>query len=568
MPIPPTQLHTQLANFHSNRDGEKTTTLVKPPKTIAPFQKLQNSSSNPLPCLPRLPQFFRINLWGNKLYQSAEIKLRRIHYSVRPSPLHPHKTMSISTLPLANIYAEPTKQQPRYDQLTKRFSELYAVSSPTLVRSPGRVNLIGEHIDYSHFSVMPMAIEDDVIMAFSVGGDSIEIANMEDDKFPAEKYNVPTADQVLTIDQTKTVWTNYFKCGHTVGRKHLRDYGEEVKPVGIKVLVHGTVPDACGLSSSAAFVVCSTLVTLLSQGMQEVSRELLTRLSITCEQLIGVNTGGMDQAASIYGQLNHTLLVDFAPTLKATPFQFPSTTPKTVFLVANTLVKSNKHETAPRNYNLRVVEITLAVNVLLKSLKGVTIPQNGNLNKGTLHGLMKAVDTDLHGLLDLVETLPKEPVTLQEVAGLLNVSEDDVKKQYFIFPVEFDTLALYSRAKHVVTEAIRVKEFQNLLSKGESDPRQLGKLMNESQKSCDQLFNCSCPAIDKVCDIVLKSGGFGSRLTGAGWGGSTVHLVEEAKLNNVIDALKKEYYCDMDGVDYDSAMVVTVPGEGCAIVDL
>ncbi|KAG5370324.1 Galactokinase [Yarrowia sp. C11] len=477
--------------------------------------------------------------------------------------------MSISPLPLSKIYADPSRHEQRYEKLTKRFSELFPGSKPTIVRSPGRVNLIGEHIDYSHFSVMPMAIEDDVIMAFSVGGDSIEITNMEDDKFPAEKYAIPDSTQVLTIDQTKTVWTNYFKCGHTVGRKYLLDAGKEVKPVGMKILVHGTVPDACGLSSSAAFVVCSTLVTLLAQGMNEVSRELLTQLSITCEQLIGVNTGGMDQAASIYGQLNHTLLVDFAPTLKATPFQFPATTPKTVFLVANTLVKSNKHETAPRNYNLRVVEITLAVNVLLKNLKGVSIPQNGNLNKGTLHGIMKAVDTDLYGLLNLVETLlPKEPVSLEEVAKLLDISTQDVKDQYFIFPVEFDTLALYSRAKHVVTEAIRVLEFQKLLSKGESDPQELGKLMNQSQQSCNELFNCSCPAIEKVCEIVLKSGGFGSRLTGAGWGGSTVHLVEEEKLTNVIDALKKEYYSEMDNVDYDSAMVVTVPGQGCALVDL
>ncbi|KAG5355027.1 Galactokinase [Yarrowia sp. B02] len=472
--------------------------------------------------------------------------------------------MSINTLPLSKIYAEPAKHADRYAQLTKRFSALFPGSKPTFVRSPGRVNLIGEHIDYSHFSVMPMAIEDDVIMAFAVGGDSIEIANLESEKFPSEKYDIPEADEVLKIDQTKTVWTNYFKCGHTVGRKYVRETSGHVTKTGIKVLVHGTVPDACGLSSSAAFVVCSTLVTLMSQGLAEVPRDLLTKLSITCEQLIGVNTGGMDQAASIYGQLNHTLLVDFAPSLKATPFQFPSTTPKTVFLVANTLVKSNKHETAPRNYNLRVVEITLAVNVLAKKL-GVSIPQNGNLNKGTLHGLMEAAKTDLHGLLDIVETLPKEPVTLEEVARLLEISEDDVKTQYFIFPVEFQTLALYSRAKHVVTEAIRVKDFQKLLSQGVKDPRELGKLMNESQRSCDTLFNCSCPEIEKVCEIVLSSGGFGSRLTGAGWGGSTVHLVEEDKLDNVIGALKRDYYRGMEGVD--SAMVVTVPGEGCAVVD-
>lgn len=477
--------------------------------------------------------------------------------------------MNVAKLGLEKIYADPAKQSARYDDITARFKQLYG-QTPTIVRSPGRVNLIGEHIDYSHFSVMPMAIEDDVVMAFCVAGDTIDVANLEDDKFPAESYDIPSGEEVLEIDTQKTVWTNYFKCGHTVARRHLNLSGKS-RDVGIKVLVHGTVPDACGLSSSAAFVVCSTLVSLIACGggaEDSISRDLLTKLSITCEQLIGVNTGGMDQAASIFGQLNHTLLVDFSPTLKATSFKFPETRPETVFLVANTLVKSNKHETAPRNYNLRVVEITIAANVIAKKL-GLQLVQNGNLNKGTFNGLMQAAGTDLAGLEGLIdEHLPREGVSLEEASELLGASVAEVKESYFVFHVEFDKLQLYKRAKHVVTEAIRVLEFQSMLSSGTSDPSKLGNLMNLSQQSCRDLFECSCDAIDRVCKIVLASGGLGSRLTGAGWGGSTVHLVEKEKLSSVIESLKKEYYSGIGEVDFDTAMVVTVPGEGTAFVDI
>ena len=99
----------------------------------------------------------------------------------------------------------------------------------------------------------------------------------------------------------------------------------------------------------------------------------------------------MDQAASICGIEGHALYVEFKPELKATPFKFPEDLPIS-FLIANTLVVSNKAETGPVNYNLRVVEVTVAANVLAQKF-GVTLQTEGNLGKGTLRNFMDSYYT-------------------------------------------------------------------------------------------------------------------------------------------------------------------------------
>src|SRR5438094_823749 len=100
---------------------------------------------------------------------------------------------------------------------------------------------------------------------------------------------------------------------------------------------------------------------------------------------------------------------------------------------------------------------------------------------------------------------------------------------------------------HVFNEARRVNQFAALLHNAPENAsysylESLGALMNESQASCRDLFDCSCPELDELCDLARKAGSLGSRLTGAGWGGCSVHLVPQDRLDAVKDAWRKDYY--------------------------
>jgi galactokinase len=182
-------------------------------------------------------------------------------------------TMSAPTVvhhnKLSEIYDKAAVQVPRYEALLKKFEERYGTKKPDLlIRSPGRVNVIGEHIDYCFFSVLPMAVEADIIMAIQLTDEPvIEVANTNPD-FPATKFDLPKDGSPVEIDATKSDWANYFRCGLVVGQDYLKKNNYPCTK-GIKVLIDGNVPTGSGLSSSAAlwFVPLSALCWLTAIPM-------------------------------------------------------------------------------------------------------------------------------------------------------------------------------------------------------------------------------------------------------------------------------------------------------------
>jgi galactokinase len=122
---------------------------------------------------------------------------------------------------LADIYqpAALPVQAPRWDALLARFAAVHGRPADFIARSPGRVNIIGEHIDYSLYSVLPMAITADAILAASSAPSAsssssfrVRISNLQDAKFPAADFSVPV-DGAPEIDSAKFDWVNYFKSG-------------------------------------------------------------------------------------------------------------------------------------------------------------------------------------------------------------------------------------------------------------------------------------------------------------------------------------------------------------------
>jgi len=464
------------------------------------------------------------------------------------------------------------------------------------------VNIIGEHIDYSLYPVLPMAITSDAIFAVSCPTESastssktfkIRISNVEPEKFPAHEFDIPFDS--VDIDSKVHEWTNYFKCGLKGALQLLRKtYGDNFKPKYMNVLMDGSVPAGGGLSSSAAFVSGSALAVMVANGISDVSKMDLTEIAIVAERAVGVNSGGMDQSASVLSLRGSALYVSFVPQLSARPVHFPKTSPELTFLIAQSFVAADKHVTGPVCYNLRVVECSLAAAYLHALLNETTEPlpaDSGPLGI-SLYGFQKAyfskrnsdkpMNEQLQELVELVKSTftQEEGYTREEIAKVIGLTVPELEQRYeSTFPVRANRFKLRQRALHVFSEALRVSKFIELLEhpaehlaqdagdSTETYNRQLGDLMNETQESCRTLYECSCPELDELCQIARKAGSYGSRLTGAGWGGCSVHLVPADKVDAVREAWEKEYYSKRTLTEEQKggAVVVSRPGSGSAV---
>ncbi|KAI1828548.1 galactokinase [Xylaria intraflava] len=501
---------------------------------------------------------------------------------------------------LQDIYTSQAlaDQQVRWKSLLQKFQAHYGISAQFVARSPGRVNIIGEHLDYSLYSCLPMALTSDVIIAVSTdissavdGTYKIKIGNVDEQRFPTREFDIPYGE--VEIDATRHDWTNYFKAGLRGALELLRrKHGADFKPTSMQILMDGSVPVGGGVSSSAAFVSTSALAVMAANGEKEIDKTELTEVAIVSERAVGVNSGGLDQSASVFSERGSALLVSFTPTLSARPVFFPDTSPELCFMVVQSFVTSNKQVTGPIHYNLRVVECSMAAAYLNAKLcpAGTELPKDAGPLGVSIHGFhdnyfkdtKKSMPEQLEELIELTKkTLTQEQgYTVEEVASGIGISVDDLKARFLSsFPVRGEYFKLRQRALHVFTEALRVLQFMSFLEDPAKAPRadnttefntQLGNLLNETQDSCRNLYECSCPEIDEICQIAREAGSYGSRLTGAGWGGCSVHLVPADKVDQIKAALMDKYYSKRQIPEkaMEDAIIVSQPMNGSAVFKL
>lgn len=503
---------------------------------------------------------------------------------------------------IEEVYCDPsTGERPedevrtRWVTLLKYFEKTYGTKPDYVARSPGRVNIIGEHIDYSLYNVLPTAVTVDALVAVKVknsstGALNLKIANFNPDKYPTRTFSLPL-EKEIDIDATKHEWTNYFLAGLRGAWQYLKEKkGPSFVPKDMDIVMDGNVPAGGGLSSSAA-LVCAAALSVMKANSYNVSKEDLLDLAIVSERAVGVYSGGMDQAASIFSKRGYLLYCTFFPTFGAEHVPVPKPDPEITFLIAQSFVTSDKHVTAPRCYNLRVVECTLA-SVVLAKIYDITLDPDKSPLGFSLRNFQQEfmrrqgkLELPFEEQLDLVAQIADEKLsqedgyTRDEISQILGISVGSLEQEYMSkFPVQAERFKLRQRALHVLHEARRVITFKGILSDAERGGqglkddkiRQLGDLMNETQNSCRDVYECSCPELDEICGIVRKAGAYGSRLTGAGWGGCTVHMVPQTKVQAVTEALKTEYYFkhfpDITEEKLQHAIVISKPSQGSFVI--
>ncbi|KAE8617825.1 hypothetical protein XENTR_v10009206 [Xenopus tropicalis] len=441
-------------------------------------------------------------------------------------------------------------QNDRLLKLKEIFVSKYGSVPSFYARAPGRVNLIGEHIDYCGYAVLPMAIEQDILAAVQISND--QVVELSNTNLSYVDFSVNVND--IKIDKTKPLWHNYFLCG----LKGIQDHFCLSSPTGMKCLVDGTIPASSGLSSSSALVCCAGLVTLIA-NKKSMSKVELAETCAKCERYIGTEGGGMDQSISFLAEEGTAKLIEFSP-LRSTDVKLPA---GAVFVIANSCVEMNKAATS--HFNIRVMECRLATKVIAKA-KGLDWK---NLMKlGDLQAKLGVSFEDIMAVVE--EILHPEPYTREEICECLGMSLEELCEKILSQNTQdVATFRLYQRAKHVYSEAARVLAFKKVCDEAPANAvHLLGDLMNQSHVSCRDMYECSCPELDQLVDICLKSGAVGSRLTGAGWGGCTVSMVPVDKLSDFLSNVQDSYYKleDRRFALLEKSLFATNPGRGAVVL--
>jgi galactokinase len=274
------------------------------------------------------------------------------------------------------------------------------------------------------------------------------------------------------------VWSDYI-VGTAV---MLREIGHT--PSGASLLVHGEVPIGAGLSSSAALEVASALALMSLRGSQLPLPEV-ARLCQRAENLfVGAKVGIMDQFVSCLGKARHALLLD----CRSLEFKLIPIPDNLRLVICNTMVK---HEHAGGAYNRRREECDQGVKLLAQ--------------------------------------------WYPDIRALRDVCLEQLEQHAAAIPS-----TIYKRCLHVVTENKRVLAGAEYMTAG--DARGFGRLMRESHDSLRDLFEVSCRELDVMVEVAESLPGYyGGRMTGGGFGGCTVNLVEAADAQRFAEEVSERY---------------------------
>ena len=386
------------------------------------------------------------------------------------------------------------------NELKQEFIKLYGGddSDIRVFHSPGRVNLIGEHTDYNGGFVFPASLSLGTTIALRKTG--ANVIRMKATDLP----DMVELD-IDNLDNYRSLWWGNYQAGVAVELKK-----EGYKIIGCDMLYDDTLPHGGGLSSSAAIEVATALaLATLSNEENNITEKVdMTKMAFIGQaaehNYCGVNCGIMDQFASAMGKKDHAIFLD----CKNMKFELvPLVLDGCKLVITNT---NKKHSLASSKYNERRSECDEGFEILKKALPDKTC------------------------------------------IGEISVQEFDANKHLI------ENEVVRRRIEHVVNEDNRVLESIDALKNG--DLKSFGALMNASHDSLRDLYEVTGIELDTLVEEARKVDGvLGSRMTGAGFGGSTVSIVKEEAVDRFREEVGKNY---TEKIGYAPSFIVDDIGDG------
>lgn len=371
------------------------------------------------------------------------------------------------------------------------FRECYGKEPDGIWAAPGRVNLIGEHTDYNGGLCLPIALPHRTYVALAKRGDTtVRVVSdvNPDDVGETDLGGLAAGD----VDG----WAAY-----PVGVAWaLREAGLDGVQ-GFDAAFSSCVPLGSGLSSSAA-MTCSTALALddvyaLGFGGSDAGRVTLINAAIASENdMAGASTGGLDQNASMRCTQGHAIRLDCRPGLTALES-----------------VEQEPFDLARYGLELLVLD-TRAPH---------------QLNDGQYEA-RRTMCEEAARLLGAAN--------LREVADAVNASADPAAALDDVL-AKLDDGTMRKRVRHVVTEIGRVDAFIDAFAQG--DIETAGALFDASHNSLRDDYEVTVPELDVAVDVARDSGAYGARMTGGGFGGSIIALVNAGASERIAQRIADEF---------------------------
>lgn len=382
-------------------------------------------------------------------------------------------------------------------ELRCEFERRYGRAPTRVFRAPGRVNLIGEHTDYNQGLVLPMGIALETLVAVAPRADRlVEVGSLN--RHGRWRFDLEAEPSARSTDLR---WTLYVE-----GMARVLDQRANRLERGADLLIHSTVPEGAGLSSSAALEIAVGAALLWAADRKLPERELARAGQEAEHRYVGTRCGLMDQLAAVFARRGHALLID-CRTLKIEPVAWPQDVPFHL-AVCNSKVK---HELAASAYNRRRAECERGVEILRSVSDGLIVSPH------------EAVSEPSQGEWNAA-------VSKGRIASLRDIEPDEWPRYEPLLPEP-----IKRRCRHVVHENARVRAF--VAAMRTADVQSMGRLLLASHASLRDDYEVSCPEMDLLVEAAMQTGVvLGARMMGGGFGGSTINLVHR----NAHEQFKKE----------------------------
>mgnify|MGYP000359384784 CR=1 FL=1 len=391
-----------------------------------------------------------------------------------------------------------------------QFSNHFNYNAALVVKSPGRINLIGEHIDYNHGFVLPAAIDKFIELAIGKRTDgAIHMVAVD----LGETIILP----IHNLAPHATVWVNYIIGvvdqvfnNLATNENNFAKIKEDFNG-GFSICIQGNIPLGAGLSSSAA-VECAVLFALNQLYHLSLTKMQMALMAQSAEhKFAGVNCGIMDMFASLHGEKNKAILLD-CYSLAFT--YYPLALNDYSIVLFDTQIK---HALASSEYNTRRLECEQGLKIIQEKYPTVKTFRD---------------------------------ISLEQVEACL--ASNDVNRS-----------KVYQRCKYVVEEIQRVQLAVQDLGKG--DMQAFGKKMFETHTGLSSLYEVSCPELDFLVEAVSNNENvLGARMMGGGFGGCTINIIKKSAVEEITKALTANYAKKMHK---ELAVYITSIEDGTHIVE-